>query len=224
MKQFSIFRHLGPKSLTGILAVVFLGWQVGPLRADLRVPDDDLEAPAGENRPQLLVEVSDEIVVSRLQIPASLLSQYPDEGDAAPPVDGEDSPDDPLGSGASLTKPHTIIAGLALSAAFASALFIGRKSGKSRRVGLLVGLATLLALGSLATVWADIPPGPRRPPVAPDAPIAPLAANVADAGAVEVEVVEGTDQIRLIVSRATLGKVSEKFQPKTRRKPTRRIP
>jgi hypothetical protein len=152
--------------------------------------------PRGARRATLTVEVDDRVKEARLQIPANLL---PPAAPAAPA----------RGADAGPWHLPTVVAGVALTLAFATGGLWLLRRGTTRRVAAGGLLLALFALGGTA-LFADIPgPGRGRPrPPAPPGPLPTLLlpADVRLSPNIVVEVVEKGDGVKLIVNKAMLGK------------------
>jgi hypothetical protein len=143
-------------------ASVLLGWNVGP-----PPPVAEREAPQ-EHRVQAPVTIKSEVlkgeeksVKAKIVIPRALVHAAGVQG-AAPPAAGARPGSREQGS----LPMGTVIAGLALSLAAVSAVFVfrGNRSTKTAALALLAGA---VVLGALGVAQADLaPPGERsnRPP------------------------------------------------------------
>jgi hypothetical protein len=163
--------------LAAFLALPLLLTASPSARADLAPPP----LPKGTET-KFVVVVDDRADKPHLQIPKSLL-----QGTTKP---GQEE--------AGLFGAPTIIAGLALTAAFVSGGFwlVRRGRGPGRTAAAVVVVLSFLALGASA-VWADIPRPPRpRGPV-----VLPLPANVTLPDTVVVDLLDKGDTITLIVNK-----------------------
>ncbi|HVS39163.1 MAG TPA: hypothetical protein VMS17_26630 [Gemmataceae bacterium] len=163
--------------LAASLALPLLLVVCAPARADIAPPP----LPMGA-KTKFVVVVDDRADTPHLQIPKSLLQGGQSGGK-------ED---------AGLFGAPTIIAGLALTAAFVSGGFwlIRRGRGPGRTLAAVVVILSFVALGASA-VLADIPRPPR-----PRGPVAlPLPANVTLPDTVVVDFLDKGDAITLIVNK-----------------------
>ncbi len=162
--------------LAASLALPLLLAALPSARADLAPPP----LPKGTST-KFVVLVDERADTPHLQIPKSLLQG------------GKTGQEE-----SSLFGPPTVIAGLALTAAFVSGGFwlIRRGRGPGGAAAAVVLALSLLALGASA-VWADIarPPKPRGPVTLP------LPANVTLPDTVVVDILDKGDTITLIVNK-----------------------
>ena len=163
--------------LAASLALQLLLTALPSARADLAPPP----LPKGTET-KFVVIVDERADKPHLQIPKSLLQGNTKTGP---------------GRGRPVRLP-TIIAGLALTAAFVSGGFwlVRRGRGPGRTVAAGVVVLSFLALGASA-VWADVPRPPR-----PRGPVTlPLPANVTLPDTVVVDLLDKGDTITLIVNK-----------------------
>ena len=169
---------------------LLLGFSTTALRAD-KVPPPPPKGETiklGAREVKLVVERDDGVKEARLLVPQSLLTADKRRADAGWPL-------------------PTIVAGLALCAAFVSGgLWLARRGGRKLTAAVLV--LSLAALGT-AALYADVP---VRPDERPKTTTVSLPADVTLSGKLVLEVVakSDTDAVKLIVNSSMLPKKADK--------------
>ncbi|HWG42746.1 MAG TPA: hypothetical protein VN688_08170 [Gemmataceae bacterium] len=157
---------------------------------------------------KLEVKVNENAKLPVLQVPINLaLGQRPAAGGgAALPAEDEDTD-----RRAAIGLP-TIVAGLALTLAFASGGLWMVRRGSRRSLALL--LAVSLFAACTAAVWADIPGPNRRPrpvPAKPGLPSLQLPAGIELTDKLILEPVPNGDHLTLIVPKSMVKEKGEKI-------------
>jgi hypothetical protein len=124
-----------------VVAAVAAGWLAGSAGADEALPAKRAEAPPATKK--LVVKMDPTLKVSKLILPAGLAGAQPGAKPAAT-------------KGAFWSPTRTMLAGLCLSLAVASLIFVRSTSGSVRM--LLIAVTGLSALGLGAAAWANAPP------------------------------------------------------------------
>jgi hypothetical protein len=169
-------------------------------------PPPKKTAPTATSAP-LVIALDDSAREPRLEIPKAILNRFR--------ASAEDGADDGTRRVEGVSPLHTIVGGFALSSAMAvGGLWLVRSRARSRgkTVGAVLIAAGFLALGA-SVLWADIPPYGRGRPVPPPPAPEKIVAGITLSDKVTVQVVDGGEAIRLIVSREQLGKVLAKGAP-----------
>jgi hypothetical protein len=181
------------------LLTLFLLGAVPAARAN-EAPPPVRTKPADPQLVKLVVEVDDDVKEPRLQIPRAFLG-------AAGERKGAD-----LGPG----RVPTIVAGLALTLAFASGGFWLLRRGSSRYFASAVLALSLVALSATA-LWAD------RLPIVPPKPASPkevgtlaLPAGIQVSDKIAIEVVDKGDAVKLIINKSMAIKKSAEVKPEAK--------
>jgi hypothetical protein len=133
-----------PSTLWGslVVAAVAAGWLAGSANGDeVAPPKRAAEVPPATKK--FVVKMDPSLKVSKLILPAGLAGAQPGAKPAA-------------NKGAFWSPTRTMLAGLCLSLAVASLIFVRSTSGSARM--LLIAVTGLSALGLGAAAWANAPP------------------------------------------------------------------
>lgn len=176
-----------------------LAWCASAL-ADRAMGDIAVDPPPMPAGRKLVVKVDPRADVSKLILPADM------QGGPGVPVPAPRAPS--AEKGAFWSPTRTMMAGLCLSLAIASLIFVRTTSGGTRV--LLIAVATMSAVGIGAVAWADVPgPFPRPRPQPRPQPVVPIAEAVQLAeGQVTIEYTNAKDApITLVLSGKSVGGV-----------------
>jgi hypothetical protein len=165
------------RALLAAVLVVLVGAAVAHANKRAVPPPVPKPASGGTQEVKLVVAVDDTVKVPRLLVPRSLLTAEKKTADAG-------------------SRVPTMMAGIALTAAFVSGgLWLVRRSGNRKVAGVVLMLS--VATFGASALYADRVPG--RPPVHRPTTL-PLPAGVALPEKLTLEIAEKGDAVKLIIS------------------------
>lgn len=166
-----------------VVAAVAAGWLAESANADeVAPPKRAAEVPPATKK--FVVKMDPSLKVSKLILPAGLAGAQPGAKPAA-------------NKGAFWSPTRTMLAGLCLSLAVASLIFVRSTSGGVRM--LLIAVTGLSALGLGAAAWANAPP----PPGVFVDPVPPPFMQLAE-GQVQIETGPADGPITLIIAASAI--------------------